>query len=70
MSLVKFTFNAVKLQVVTIDGKEWVRAKEVCKVLEYQGQTTKVIRGHCSGENLAQVSTEWWVSYGSTWRFA
>ena len=40
MSLVPFTFNNVTLQVVTVDGKEWCRAKEVCKALEYQ-------RRHC-----------------------
>ena len=45
MSLVPFTFNTVKLQVVTVDGKEWCRAKEVCKALEYKkGRTRDVLK--------------------------
>ena len=51
MSLVLFTFNEVTFQVFTIDGKEWAQAKEVCKALEYQRQTAKVIKNYCSGEN-------------------
>ena len=31
-----FAFNAVELYVVTLNGKPWTRAKEVCKPLEYQ----------------------------------
>ena len=57
LSLVSFTFNAVQLQVVTINGKEWVRAKEVCKALEYKkdtAMTANIIRAHCSTENIAQ----------------
>ena len=43
MSLVYLLFNAVKLQVVTIrHGKEWCRAKEVCKALEYKKDTAKM----------------------------
>ena len=34
MSLVPFTFKNVELKVVTINGKPWTRAKEVCKALE------------------------------------
>ena len=49
MLIVPFTFNKVKLQIVTIDGKDWCRAKEVCKALEY-GKNTKT---HCSPENVA-----------------
>ena len=29
-----FTFNAVNLQAVTINGKPYTRAKELCKALE------------------------------------
>ena len=53
-SLIPFTFNTVELKVVTVEGKQWCRAKEVCKALEYQRQTAKVIKDHCSGENSAQ----------------
>ena len=53
MSFVLFTFNKVALQVVTIDGKEWCRAKEVCKVLEYKKDTAHVVRARVSGENVA-----------------
>ena len=53
MSLVPFTFKNVELKVVTINGKPWARAKEVCKALEYNKKTVHVIRGHCSRENYA-----------------
>ena len=56
MSLeVSFTFNAGKMQVVTIDGKEWCRTKEIGKALEYEKRThlLDVIRAHVSGENYA-----------------
>ena len=49
-----FAFNAVELKVVTINGEPWTRAKEVCKVLEYQRQTEEVIKDHCSLGNIAQ----------------
>ena len=48
-------FNAVKLYVVTINGKPWARAREVCRALEY-GKATKVanIAKHLSNrENYA-----------------
>ena len=51
MSLVPFTFNVVELQVVTVDSKDWCRAKEVCKTLGYKRGTDDVPRTHCSGEN-------------------
>ena len=54
MSLVPFTINAVKLQVVSINGKEWCRAKEVCKALEYEKKTAHMIRAHCSTEKFTQ----------------
>ena len=49
MSLVPFTFKNVELKVVTINGKPWTRAKEVCKALEYNKKTA-----HVSRENYAQ----------------
>ena len=54
MSLVPFTFKSVELKVVTINGKPWTRAKEVCKVLEYSRSINHVIKDHCSRENYAQ----------------
>ena len=48
----KFDFNAVKLNVVTINGKPWTRARKVCRAFEY-GRTTKtahVIKAHVSLE--------------------
>ena len=53
MSLVLFTFNEVALQVFSINGKERCKTNEVCKALEYQRQTAKFIKDHCSGENSA-----------------
>ena len=53
MSLVLFTFKNVELKVVTINGKPWASAKEVCKALEYNKKTAHVIRTHCSRENYA-----------------
>ena len=53
MSLVPFTFKNVELKVVTINGKPWTRAKEVCKALEYSLSINHVIKGHCSRENYA-----------------
>ena len=38
---------------MTVDGKSWVKDKEVCKALEYQRQTAKVIKDHCGGEKSA-----------------
>ena len=49
-----FAFNAVELYVVTVNGKHWTRAKDVCKALEYNKKTARVIRAHCSRENYAQ----------------
>ena len=36
MCLVPFKLNKVALQVVTVNNKEWCKAKETCKTLEYQ----------------------------------
>ena len=55
-SVMPFAFNAVELYVVTVNGKHWTRAKEVCKALEYNKKTSKtanIIRAHCSRENYA-----------------
>ena len=51
MSLVPFTFKNVELKVVTINGKPWARAKEVCRALKYDAN---IIRAHCSRENYAR----------------
>ena len=53
MSLVPFTFKNVELKVVTINGKPWTRAKEVCKALGYLKKTADVIKQLCSPENFA-----------------
>ena len=53
-SLVPFTFNNTNLFIVTINGKSWTRAKEVCNGLEYDknaSKTANIVRGHCSPEN-------------------
>ena len=51
-----FAFNAVELYVVTVNGKPWTRAKEVCKALGYSKitKTANVIKQLCSRENYAQ----------------
>ena len=52
-----FTFNAVELRVVSINGKPWIRAREVCSALKYDTKTSKtanIIRVHCSPENITQ----------------
>ena len=50
-SVMPFAFNAVELYVVTVNGKHWTRAKEVCKTLEYQRRTKDILRRHVSIEN-------------------
>ena len=42
MSLVPFTFKNVELKVVTINGKPWTRAKEVCRALKYDAKHQKL----------------------------
>ena len=49
-----FTFKNVELKVMTVNGKHWTCAKEVCKALEYNKKTAHVVRAHCSLENYAQ----------------
>ena len=49
-----FTFNAVKLYLVTIKEKPWTRAKGVCRALEY-GKATKsadTVKHLCSKEKF------------------
>ena len=53
MSLFPFTFKNVEFKVVTIIGKPWTRAKEVCKALEYSRSVNHVMKDHCSRENYA-----------------
>ena len=55
-SVMPFAFNAVELHVVTVNGKPWTQAKELCKVLEYSKitKTADVIKQLCSRENYAQ----------------
>ena len=54
-SVAPFTFDAVKLCVVSLNDKPWNCAREVCRVLEY-GKTTKtadIVKHLCSQENHA-----------------
>ena len=56
-SVMPFTFNAVELCVVTINGKSRIHAREMCSALEYDTKTSKtanIIRTHCSPENITQ----------------
>ena len=53
-SVMPFTFNAVKLCVVTINEKPWTRAREACRALEYNKKTADIVKTFCSGENYAQ----------------
>ena len=47
-----FAFNAVELKIVTVNGKPWTRAKEVCRALEYKkGKARDVLKKHVSIEN-------------------
>ena len=52
-SLMLCSFNVVNLYVVTINGKSWTRAKEVCKALQYNKEIADVIKRHYSSENYA-----------------
>ena len=53
-SVMPFTFNAVKLCVVTINEKPWTRAKEACRALEYNKKTVDIVKAFCSRENYSQ----------------
>ena len=52
-ALVPFTFNDTKLFTITINGKHWSRAKEICQSLNYTKKTPDVIVDHVSLENRA-----------------
>ena len=47
-----FVFNAVELCVVTIIEKPWTRAREVCEALRYEKAARRVVRHHCTRENI------------------
>ena len=36
----------------TINGKPWTRAKEVCKALRHEKAAKRVVRHHCTRENI------------------
>ena len=51
-SAMPFSFNTVKLCVVTINEKPWTCAKEACMALEYKkGRARDVLKKHVSIEN-------------------
>ena len=51
-SVMPFAFNAVELYVLTVNGKPWTRAKEVCMALEYKkGRASDALKKHVSIEN-------------------
>ena len=55
-SVMPFTFNTVDLYVVALNDKPWIRAKEVCRTLEYNKKTTKIahiVMTHVSVKNYA-----------------
>ena len=48
----QFSFNAVKLCIVTINEKTWTCAKEACMALEYKkGMASGVLKKHVGIEN-------------------
>ena len=47
-----FAFNAVEVYIVTINEKPWTRAREVCKALRYEKAARRVVRHHCTRENI------------------
>ena len=53
-SVMPLVFNAMELRVVTINERPWRRAKEVCRVLQYNKKTGDIIKGYCSKENFAR----------------
>ena len=74
-SVMAFSFNAVKLGVVTINEKPWTHAKEVCKALQYNKKTADIIKAFCSKENFAHkyrikefVSETKFVDWSKDWR--
>ena len=56
-SVIEFSFNALELCVLTINEKLWVRAREVCKALEYDAKTSKtanIRKAHCIPKHITQ----------------
>ena len=51
-SVMPFTFNAANLYVLTINGKPWTRAREVCRALKYEKTARRVVTHHCSSGNI------------------
>ena len=51
-SVMPFAYNAVEVYVVTINEKPWTRAREVCKALRYEKAARRVVRHHCTRENI------------------
>ena len=49
-----FAFTTVELYVVTISEKPWALAREVHRALEYNKNTTDIVKAFCSRENYAQ----------------
>ena len=37
---------------VTINEKSWTRSREVCKALRYEKAARRVVRHHCTKENI------------------
>ena len=51
-SVMPFAFNAVELCVVTINEKTWTRAREECRALGFEKATRRLLRHHCTRENI------------------
>ena len=51
-----FTFNAVNLYVVIINGKPWTCARVLCRALKYDKSTkaADIVKHLCSQENYTQ----------------
>ena len=49
-----FSFNAGELCIVTINGKPWTRAREVCRAPEHNKKTDDTVKAFCSRENYTQ----------------
>ena len=52
MSLIPVTFFEIKLEVFTINHREWCWAKGVCKVMEYKRKRGNVIQDYWSQKNI------------------
>ena len=51
-ALVSFTFNNTNINTVTVNGKHWTRAKEICQSLKYQEKHGHVIEIIVACENI------------------